>query len=129
MSDKYKELRKLAEKATPGRWDWADEDCLLAIDAKEEILAPSDHASIYSSAENRNYIAAANPATIRALLDERDALEKDAQRYRYLRSRRHSSIEVIGPEDDEDEQHLYEFSLDVVVDAEIAEATKRQEGV
>lgn len=88
MSDKYKELRELAEKATPGprmvsdAYDSISVVMGSAIDSPHEYFChevwscdvdfyEDDNGEAMADAE---FIAAANPATIRALLDERDAL-------------------------------------------------------
>ena len=46
---------------------------------------------------------------------------KDAARYRWLRNRRDSDIEVIGPEGDEPEQYLYDDALDLAIDAAMSQ--------
>ncbi|MBJ9192490.1 ead/Ea22-like family protein [Citrobacter freundii] len=70
-------LREAAEKATPGEWRRASTrfngitaQSAYPLCGKEDILA--------SAAEKRDaeFIAAANPATVLALLDELEAAEK-----------------------------------------------------
>ncbi len=70
-------LREAAEKATPGKWRRASTrfngitaQSAYPLCGKEDILA--------NAAEKRDaeYIAAANPATVLALLDELEAAEK-----------------------------------------------------
>jgi len=69
------ELRKLAEAATPGPW-------FVTKGVRDEVLPIAFHASDPSPdhrvAENATYIAAANPETIKALLNEDELDAKDA---------------------------------------------------
>ena len=68
MTDHTK-LRRKAEAAT--RREWVDEGWA------------EGHFGSRSEAE---FVAAASPATVIALLDEIDALKRDAARYEYIRS-------------------------------------------
>lgn len=86
MTDKYAELRRLAESATPGPWESVkrseyDGSYYFLIQTQEErngweiaeirMDVPHDNAA---------FIAAANPSTILSLLDELVACRKDAER-------------------------------------------------
>ncbi|MEG2042140.1 MAG: ead/Ea22-like family protein [Hafnia sp.] len=78
-------LREAAEKATPGPWYVHDKPCEdgnYGIDTSDkEFLAEAvvwwgfSRQSIWRE-EDAKHIAAANPATVRALLDELEAAEK-----------------------------------------------------
>lgn len=85
MTDKYAELRRLAESATPGPWESVkrseyDGSYYFLIQTQEErngweiaeirMDVPHDNAA---------FIAAANPSTILALLDELEAAQRDAR--------------------------------------------------
>ncbi|HHL7025323.1 TPA: ead/Ea22-like family protein [Escherichia coli] len=75
----YKALREAAEKATKGKWAVEFDDEIYSTDGinHEQI------AMVFSENESRDaeFIAAANPATVLALLDER---ERNLQ---YIKSR------------------------------------------
>lgn len=60
------ELRRLAEAATPGPW--------LKYHDEWSICGDSGHIAHCEVRSDADYIAAANPAVILALLSERDAL-------------------------------------------------------
>lgn len=94
------ELRKLAEAATNGPWQWDGNVCdydpeqeapwLVAGDTYPPILGGQIRCS---RPDDAAYIAAANPAkaielidAIQALQAEVDALKADAERYRWLRN-------------------------------------------
>lgn len=70
----YQALREAAEKATKGRWAVEFDDEIYSTDGvnHEQI------AMVFSENEARDaaFIAAANPATVLALLDELEAAEK-----------------------------------------------------
>lgn len=94
------ELKKLALAATPGPWEWWTSNSVLRLsgaDGKDGgVISATMHAhwpDIMVNWENREYLAAANPQTVLALLSElaavRQELEearKDAERYRWLRA-------------------------------------------
>lgn len=88
MPDKYQALREAAEGVTPGPWE-RDEThgvarCVRQVGSGRGICStfvqnqPKTPAGWESQRHQNNansdYIAAANPATIQALLAERDAL-------------------------------------------------------
>lgn len=86
------ELRRLAEAATPG--PWIDSGCGDVEDLKKRrriaifyrpVQGQTLHQGFDGSMANASFIAAANPATILALLDELEAAQRDAERYRWLR--------------------------------------------
>lgn len=70
----YQDLREAAEKATKGRWAVEFDDEIYSTDGvnHEQI------AMVFSENEARDaaFIAAANPATVLALLDELETAEK-----------------------------------------------------
>lgn len=79
MTDRYQEIRAaLALGPTPGPWV-QDGDGVTADDEDVAVAmcCPSDAEAAF--------IAACDPDTIRALLEERDALAKDAARYAIAR--------------------------------------------
>ena len=85
------ELERLARAATPGPWirsgcrrKMGDEDCIMVgpdgfLMAALPIGQPRDHAGAFNDAA---FIAAANPATILALLSERAELLAAVERMR-----------------------------------------------
>lgn len=76
-------LRSLAENATPGQWAWTcepgdDEACLEAVGADGYVLsAHGMHTEGFVDVEapDAEFIAAANPATVLALLDRLERAE------------------------------------------------------
>lgn len=96
--DKAK-LRELAAKATAG--PWGTDGLEVTADTRELVCCGRGgyeccgDPDVYGSADDviatashedcAAFIAAANPATVLALLDEIEALRKDAERYRWLR--------------------------------------------
>lgn len=93
MADKYQALREAAKRATPGKWMARIQDSRLDGDRCYADVYPSAHIKGFSGAvagqksnrknsqwqqraDNIRYIAAANPATIQALLAEREALRE-----------------------------------------------------
>lgn len=74
----HDELRALASAATPGPWETGDADPegVIYVGARfqDEVYATADlnYASLADAkvVEDARYIAAANPATVLALLDE-----------------------------------------------------------
>src|SRR5690606_24419687 len=100
-----KELKALAEKATPGPWVSFIRPSVQAVFGPDGVQPDSQGTVVnwpgFDSSDqtkmqrkaNARYIAAANPAVILqllaerdALLAERDALKKDAERWRHARS-------------------------------------------
>ena len=89
------ELERLARAATPGPWirsgcrrKMGDEDCIMVgpdgfLMAALPIGQPRDHAGAFNDAA---FIAAANPATILALLSERAELLAAVERMRAVES-------------------------------------------
>ncbi|MDK9356749.1 ead/Ea22-like family protein [Lelliottia sp. V106_16] len=78
MSTNKQALRKAAEKATPGEWKYSIFDCAITDDTSSLAIVRMDssHLNDEQSALNGEFIAAANPATMLALLDELEAAEK-----------------------------------------------------
>lgn len=87
MAD-HAELRRLAEKATPGPWQDAtcdDEmfrsaDCIIQRETGNVVLFYEDDHLPIPSIEDTHYIAAANPSTVNGLLDENERLTKNLKR-------------------------------------------------
>jgi hypothetical protein len=79
------ELRKLAKAATVGVWKASG----FSVNSKEHGWATIANTELdYDGmAENAAYIAAANPAAILALLDERDQLQAENERLKADRER------------------------------------------
>ena len=71
------EMRRLAEAATPGPWSTAAFQ--LVIDVAQRI-----DVGMCGHRDDAAFIAAANPAAVLALLDERDALAAKVERVRAL---------------------------------------------
>ncbi|MDZ5639022.1 ead/Ea22-like family protein [Enterobacter sp. A103] len=71
-------LREAAEKATPGDWKYSTFDCAITDDTSSLAIVRMDsgHLNDEQSALNGAFIAAANPATVLALLDELKAKGK-----------------------------------------------------
>lgn len=87
MTDKYAELRRLAEAATPGPWEvkhTSDGDVIQTEYERGGWEIADERADVPH--QNAAFIAAANPSTILSLLDELEACRKDAERYRWLRN-------------------------------------------
>jgi hypothetical protein len=73
------------------------------------------------------YIVAANPAAIRALLAERDAAVRDAERYRWLRDGQESDWAICVWADDRDGRGWYRDARNAdIVEAAIDAAMKGQ---
>lgn len=74
----HAKLRQLAENATPGQWEARGLDYSTAVDqvgTRRSIARLGD--SLDSGAwRNAQFIAAANPSTVLALLDEIAALRR-----------------------------------------------------
>lgn len=68
-------LREAAEKATPGEWFPDDRDGVIADAGLNENYYIAS-CSGPEHQDNKRFIAAANPATVLALLDELEAAEK-----------------------------------------------------
>lgn len=89
MTDRYERIRAALEMGpTPGPWV-QDGDGVTAddYDVAVAMCCPSDAEAAF--------IAACDPDTIRALLEERDALRADAARYRWLRKGESDDIAVV----------------------------------
>ena len=99
MTDLTK-LKELAERATPGEWisradGWtirAYQDSRLAHDGIKVattcpvfIQGQGETPDVERQVANQEFIAAASPATILALIERLERAEKDADRYRELR--------------------------------------------
>lgn len=69
------QLRELAQKASPGPWyTSAPSEHAVWYDIKDGRYLIADTSSGFTDDGNAEYIAAANPATVLALLDELDRL-------------------------------------------------------
>jgi hypothetical protein len=127
-------LRALAEVATPGPWmhlfgdrlvyDRMEDGCrgLPIVGVDLGYPGKNDRA-------NLDYVSAANPATVLALLDEIDrlraeveALRADAGRYRELRN--NLDLPYIHVWHTKREQDLRGEDLDAAIDAALKEPTK-----
>ncbi|WP_127851039.1 ead/Ea22-like family protein [Enterobacter asburiae] len=94
-------LREAAEKATKGQWQFHDRQSLshsgsgfVAIAGKEAILCFNAPVGGINQSNNVvKYIAAANPATVLALLDELDA--KDRRIAELERKEQHSERQSV----------------------------------
>ncbi len=78
------ELRRLAEAATPGEWEWWTSCSFYRMGVKHDypnhILEPTvlsdGHPDIICEPEDRAYIAAASPSVLLALLSRLEAAER-----------------------------------------------------
>lgn len=77
MTD-YERLRALAEQATPGPWEPRGLDYSTAVDQVDTRVSIARLGDPLDSRAwcNAQFIAAANPATVLALLDENTALRR-----------------------------------------------------
>jgi hypothetical protein len=72
-----KELRELAQKATPGPWYVsAPAEQTVWYDIKDRRYPIADTSGGFTDDGNAEFIAAANPAVVLSLLDEIDMLRK-----------------------------------------------------
>ena len=79
------ELEALASKATPGPWGYdGSYVCTVRNDGETVYVQSWDPVADALLSKNVHYIAAANPATILALLAERKELIKDRERLDWL---------------------------------------------
>ena len=71
-------LREAADKATPGDWEYSSFDGAITDDTSSLAIVRMDsgHLNDEQSALNGAFIAAANPATVLALLDELEAKDR-----------------------------------------------------
>lgn len=68
------DLRRLAEAATPGPWDFGCGLSDWAITTHSDDPGDDTHIATTPHGQDGEYIAAANPTVVLALLDELDAL-------------------------------------------------------
>lgn len=77
MTTNKQALREAAEKAAPGKWRY-----LKTTPFMDAEISSENHTRVVNllasdvTADNSEFIAAANPATVLALLDELEAAEK-----------------------------------------------------
>lgn len=105
MSD-YSELKLLAEAATQGPWNHYQHGVIkggpvvqFANGSAQQQIIMTTGAEWMRDGEqydNADFIAAANPAAVLALIAEVEALRKDAERYRWLRQYTVKSLAVSG---------------------------------
>ncbi|EOW5844847.1 ead/Ea22-like family protein [Pseudomonas aeruginosa] len=76
MTD-HAELRRLAEVATPGEWRTGDGD-----DSLPDCVLSGEFVVCEHAGGDVDYIAAANPKTVLALLDEIDGLKAENETLR-----------------------------------------------
>jgi hypothetical protein len=89
MQTERKELRKLAQAATPGPWQPDDEAQICAnnmvIAVAGEPVGGTQRRGDWGHLDaDAAYIAACSPDRILALLDALDAAEKDAERSQWM---------------------------------------------
>ncbi|HHM9318341.1 ead/Ea22-like family protein [Pseudomonas aeruginosa] len=78
MTD-HAELRRLSEVATPGEWRTGDGD-----DSLPDCVLSGEFVVCEHAGGDVDYIAAANPKTVLALLDENDRLKAENDELRRL---------------------------------------------
>ncbi|HIE1324506.1 TPA: ead/Ea22-like family protein [Pseudomonas aeruginosa] len=81
MTD-HAELRRVAEAATPGPWEYQAPLKVLAADRTWIVLIALSHANCREDKANSRFIAANNPKTVLALLDEIDRLKAENDAFR-----------------------------------------------
>src|SRR5690606_32919228 len=95
--DRLAELRRIAEAATPGPWEWRMSKDGRILDLitletgyNEEIITPS-HVSAWLQVNRglKDYIPTFDPQTVLALLDEIERLRRE----------RDAALDVLGRED------------------------------
>lgn len=88
MSEDRKQLRNLAERATPGPWELQTSNSWRRIGttggrfADGDVLAPTthrgdNHPDLAARQEDLEFIVAANPSAVLAMLDEIDRIKAD----------------------------------------------------
>lgn len=95
-TDQRAELRRLAERATPGPW-WNESGVLHAknpgvwSEANKSCIHPAscpepywENAEPDQQRRDADFIAAANPSAVLALLDRADELEREVERLRQI---------------------------------------------
>ncbi|MQP51172.1 hypothetical protein GEO19_22475 [Escherichia coli OP50] len=93
MSDDLKELRKIAEAATPGPWEWdepskdewpMEDQSLIQSEGDEPILSGWGYDASGTLAEDvdRTHIATFDPPTVLALLSRLEQAEQDRVKLR-----------------------------------------------
>lgn len=89
--DNLTELKRLAEAATQGPWSYdGSYVCPARVEKGTTYVETWRSVADCAQPENTKFIAAANPATVLALIAENEALRKDSERYRWLRDRSES---------------------------------------
>lgn len=87
------QLRELVEHATPGPWElqtsnsWRRIGTAGSRNADGNVLAPTtrhgdNHPDLAAHAQDLDFIVAANPATVLALLDALDLMEQELRDYK-----------------------------------------------
>lgn len=112
MTD-YQELRRLAEQATPGPWDFDPGDKVrkarVTQSANEYGVMDAFIPGTMNRYHDAAYIAAANPATILALLSERQENQDRIAALEELEQRLRADLEELdlqwGEWDDGEDQH------------------------
>lgn len=118
------ELEEAASNATPGPWY---DDCCGSVEAgkKRRTVArfyqhtPGGtlHQGFQGCIPNAQHIAAANPATVLALIARIRELEKDSGRYRWLRDSGSPEIYLHNHPDVDNCKQIAGESLDSAIDA------------
>lgn len=94
-------LREAAEMATQGDWKYSIFDCAITDDTSSLAIVRMDssHLNDEQSALNGVFIAAANPTTVLALLDELEAEKERSEEFlrqaRSFREAHESASEII----------------------------------
>lgn len=78
----HTELAKLAEAATPGPWQWVGDD-LRSLNSSHSVIVDGGSEGMWIPSDgDAAFIAAANPATVLALLAEIAALRAESENAR-----------------------------------------------
>ncbi|HHR8571040.1 TPA: ead/Ea22-like family protein [Salmonella enterica subsp. enterica serovar Oranienburg] len=106
----YQALREAAENATPGEWCTDDHYGVIAdagLNANYYIASCSGP----DNRSNKRFIAAANPATMLALLDELDSANGYASAYEAEKWHYHGLAESEGERADRAEKQVEELTM------------------
>ena len=81
-SERLEELRRIAEAATPGPWEWNKYLHLFSATGKPVItkpFSPDNPDVVEAMPEDLDYIERFNPETVLALLDEIERLQRERE--------------------------------------------------
>lgn len=128
--EQFAELERLARAASPGPWEYQTSNGWLRVGTTPANRGRMDGdivANDAASPANMAYIAAANPATVLALLDRIAEQEQDAARYRWLLKKAWFQRAFERYDfDDGGSQRKFEACADKIIDEGIAREVVKQ---